>query len=196
MDKPIKIINADHIEFKNDSPQAWLSLNRITLTNEDEEIIQMGGQLNDKHMNFAQILLKQQFSNLQGLYSTFLLFQQKQIFVSAHGRNILQITHTRLDHWIVSSTIGCNNNEVYIYDSLLTSLDCSTKQLMSQLFGEDIHTEMQFCPKQQNGNDCGLFTIAVCTALAHGIESTTFNQPAMRNHLLKYFEQQCLAVFL
>ena len=59
--KPIKIINVDHGEVKNDSPQARLSLNRITLTNEDKEIIQMGGQLNDIHMNFAQILLKQQF---------------------------------------------------------------------------------------------------------------------------------------
>ena len=193
--KPIKIINVDHGEVKNDSPQAWLSLNCITLTNEDKEIIQMGGQLNDKHMNFAQILLKQQFSNIQGLYSTLLLFRQKKIFVSARGRNVLQIIHTRQDHWIVASTIGCNDKEVCIYDSLFTSLDCSTKKLMSQLFGEDAHTKMQSCPKQQGGNDCGLFTIAVCTALAYGVEPTTFNQPAMRSHLPKCFEQQCLAVF-
>ena len=53
VDNPIKIINVDHVEFNNDSPQTWLSLNRITLTNEDKEIIQMGGQLNDKHMNFT-----------------------------------------------------------------------------------------------------------------------------------------------
>ena len=53
VDNPIKIINVDHVEFNNDSPQTWLSLNHITLINEDKEIIQMGGQLNDKHMNFA-----------------------------------------------------------------------------------------------------------------------------------------------
>ena len=145
--KPIKILNVDHGEAKNDSPQACLSLNHITLTNEDKEIIQMGGQLNDKHMNFAQILLNQQFSNIQGLYSTLLLFQQKQIFVSARGRNVLQLIHTRQDQWIVASTIGCNDKEVCIYDSLFTSLDCSTKKLMSQLFGEDAHTKMQSCPK-------------------------------------------------
>ena len=48
--KPTKIINVDHVEVKDDTPQAWLSLNRITLTNEDKEIIQMGEQLNDKHI--------------------------------------------------------------------------------------------------------------------------------------------------
>ena len=132
-----------------------------------------------------QTLLKQQFSNIQGLYSTLLLFRQKQIFVSACGRNILQIIHTRQDHWIVASTIGCNDKEVCIYDTSFTSLDCSTKKLMSQLFGEDAHTKMQSCPKQQGGNDCGLFTIAVCTALAYGIEPTTFNQPTMRSEVFQ-----------
>ena len=61
---PINIINVDYMEVKNDSPQAWFSLNHMTLTN---KVIQMGEQLNDKHMNFAQLLLKQQFTSLQGL---------------------------------------------------------------------------------------------------------------------------------
>ena len=134
----------------------------------------MGGQLNDKHMNFAQILLKQQFSNFQGLYSTLLLFQQKQIFAKARGRNVLQIIHTRQDHWIVASTIDCNDKDFCIYDSLFTSLDCSIKKLISQLFEEDAHTKMKSCPKQQGGNGCGLFAIAVCTALAYGVEPTTY----------------------
>ena len=193
--KPINIINVDRVEVKNDSPQAWLSLNHMTLKNEDEEIIHMREQLNDKHMNFAQLLLKQQFTNLQGLCSTLLLFRQKQIFVNARSRKVLQIVHSRQNHWIVGSTIDCDDKEVCIYDSLFASLDCSTKKLMLQLFGEDVHTIMRSCPKQEGGNDCGLFAIAICTALAYGIELTTFNQPAMRNHLLMCFKLQCLTVF-
>ena len=62
VDNPIKIINVDHVKSNNDSPQTWLSLNRITLTNEDKEIIQMGGQLNDKHefcTNFIEATIQQ-----------------------------------------------------------------------------------------------------------------------------------------
>ena len=98
---------------------------------------------------------------------------------------------------MVASTIGCNDKEVNIYDSLFTSLDCATRSLVLQLFGEDKQIKMQSCPKQQGGDDCGLFAIAISTAIAYSVKPTTitFNQAAMRRHLLKCFEQQNLVVF-
>ena len=48
----------------------WLTFNSITLTTEDKDIITFGNWLTDKHMNFAQSLLKKQNNNVAGLYST------------------------------------------------------------------------------------------------------------------------------
>ena len=87
------LLNVDDVQVKNDSSsRPWLSLNHLSLTYEDKEIIQVGGRLNDKHMNFAQIILKQQFNTLQGLHSTLLLFRQQHIFAS--GRNVFMLDKT------------------------------------------------------------------------------------------------------
>ena len=43
----------------------------------------------------------------------------------------------------------------------------------------------------QGNRDCGLFVIAFCTALAHGIplSEVILNQHTMRHHLIKCFDQ-------
>ena len=55
-------------------------------------------------------------------------------------------------------------------------------------------------PKQKGDIDCGLFAIAIATALAHfgldgAVASTSFNQCGMRDHLLMCFENMCLTPF-
>lgn len=47
------------------------------------------------------------------------------------------------------------------------------------------------CAKQHVSYDCGLFAIAFCTALAHGVQLSdiTFVQHTMWHHLFKSFEQ-------
>ena len=48
------------------------------------------------------------------------------------------------------------------------------------------------CQTQLGGDDCGVFTIANATAIAHGIDpiDVMYNQSAMRWHLLKSFKEK------
>lgn len=104
----------------------WLSVNKISLRDEDRRIIATGKELNDKHINFAQSLLRNQFKDIQGLRCTLLLAS------SAPGdpivSNGLQIIHTRGNHWIVATTIGCTD-EVLAFDTLYYNVDKMTNEL-------------------------------------------------------------------
>ena len=58
---------------------------------------------------------------------------------------------------------------------------------------------MEKAPKQKGDIDCGLFAIAIATALAHfgldgAVASTSFNQCGMRDHLLMCFENTVYAL--
>ena len=72
-------------------------------------------ELSDLHINLAQDILKKQFPNLNGLQCT--LYQTKK----QQGRNVehnnqLQIIHCHSrNHWIATSTVGCNQG---VYDSV------------------------------------------------------------------------------
>ena len=171
----------------------WQSVGRITLNKGDREYIISGDKLNDKHMHFAQILIKQQFKHLEGL--------KYPVILSTLGpfpttTNALQILHTREDHWIVTSTVRCAKGEINIYDSLYKSVETSTANLIAKLFG-DVALKMKTCPRQYGDKDCGAFAIAICAAIIHGInlEGINFIQENMRQHLLVCFEQQHLSPF-
>ena len=38
-------------------------------------------------------------------------------------KNELQVVHSRGDHWIVASTVGCTGDEVLVCDSLLKNVE-------------------------------------------------------------------------
>ena len=92
--------------------------------------------------------------------------------------------YTRENHWIVASTVGCCAQEVRIYDSLFTAVDCTTSLLLKQIFGEQAKIVVGTSP-QHSVHDYRVHAIAVSTALACGIlpESIKFDQPLMRHHL-------------
>ena len=147
----------------------------------------MGGWLNDNHINLAQELLKRQFKNLSGFQSTLLLTKLK---VPLPSTGAVQVLHSRENHWIVASTVGCSAGEVNVFDSHYPSVDKGTPNLLKQLFGVHIKVKMEKCPQQTGISDCGLFAIANCVTLAYGRHpnSARFNQDAMRQHLLNCFE--------
>ena len=58
----------------------------------------------------------------------------------------LQILHVEGDHWIAVSSVGCNNEEIAIYDSKSMSLSAETKLLLAQL----IHTHDSFQSSQEH----------------------------------------------
>ena len=169
----------------------WLSdpFSHIELTQKDRSAIVMGNWLNDNHINLAQEILKRQFKTLSGLQSTLRLTKLKEPLPGPHS-NVVQVLHSRGNHWIVVSTIGCSPGELVIFDSLYSSVDPATLDLLKQLYGVHTKVKLEKCPQQIGGSDCGLFAIANCTTLACGSHpsNVSFNQGRMRQHFLKCLE--------
>jgi len=81
-------------------------------------------------ISLAQQLLKEQYSKLNGLKSTFL--QSKQINLTENEtKNKLQIIYCYSNHhWVVASTAGCTLNQVKVYDSLFSHCDMETEAVV------------------------------------------------------------------
>ena len=57
---------------------------------------------------------------------------------------------------------------------------------------------MAKCPQQLGIKDCSVFTIAIATALANGLDpgNIQFDQRKMQHHLIECFEKSHLETFL
>ena len=164
----------------------------------DAESIIMGNRLTDLEINLAQQLLKSQFDNLNGLQST--LLQEKAMTVTkSELQNKLQVIFCKeRQHWIVATTINCDENEVKVYDSLFSFLDQDSLQLVQKLFAcgnVNPSIKMMHCPKQKGAKDCGVYAIAIATGLAFGSKSAVLRQDKMRPHLVNCFNRQHLSPF-
>lgn len=167
----------------------WVKCERLSLSVSDRDEIVDGLQLSDKHINFAQKIIKCQFS-LQGLQSTLLQTTSKP------SVNELQIVHSRGNYWIVASTLISKPNSVSVYDSLYDSIDEESLKVIRYLFGVE---EVCVVPvqKQQGYNDCGLFAIACAVHLAkkRNPEMAYFFQSQMRPHLINCLSQGRMSLF-
>ena len=108
---------------------------------------------------------------------------------SAH----IQIVHARGNHWVVATNIGCAP-KVLVFDSLYSSVDEETMKLVSTIFGTT-SIEIGVCSQQYGATDCGLFSIAVCVALANNEQPGRFAQKKMRPHLVTCFDNLSLTPF-
>ena len=111
----------------------------------------------------------------------------------------VQIIFDRGNHWIVAANIHDDGTgAVKVYDSLYNCIDSKSKGVVKNLFettAADISVvNMQ---KQHGSTDCGLFAIAVVTALLFGEDPSSlhFEQSCMRNHLLQCYIKQNFAKF-
>ena len=99
--------------------------------NFDAECVITRAELSDITTNYAQELLKIQCQELNGLHST--LLQERK--VEAQVKNKLQIIHcSKRHHWIVASTVNCKLEEVQVYDSLFSTIDKETRNIIQNLF--------------------------------------------------------------
>ena len=170
---------------------------------DDSEIenIIMGVELSDIHINLAQRFLKHQFPGLNGLEST--LFQDKEHTLTEDNvKNKLQIIHCKQrHHWIVASTVNGRYEEVVIIDSLFRAIDEETKQIIFNLFQFDCKKPPTIkvikTQKQKGNKDCGLFAIAMATAIAFGNNPSkqNFCQELMRAHLVDCLKKGQLSLF-
>ena len=138
-------------------------------------------KLSDLHINLAQQLLKQQFPQLNGLQCT--LFQSKK-HVGKPLKDQLQVIHCRSrDHWIVTSTIRCKDGVVNIYNSVYSTLDEETKEVIANLF-HSATVKMMKTQKQEGSKDCGLTDLRQRIPLV-GKASPSFDDPgALVEHSL------------
>ena len=119
-----EVVDVDKVVFTNvQSPKPWLSLKGIELTETDKSMIVSGKMLTDKHINFAQEILKMQFNNLTGLQSTLVLSKHQKLPATSQ---YLQIIHCRGNHWIVASNIQSSPKILQVFDSLYSSVDGMT----------------------------------------------------------------------
>ena len=158
----------------------------------DIEALCNGEKLNDKHINFAQELLKAQFPSVEGLSCT--LFQSKSHASSEKILSGIQIVHCRDDHWILASNMSSPN--LLVYDSVYNDVNDATMTILNNLFIFRSVKIVKF-QKQIGGKDCGVFSIAAATQLLlKGDTTSHLNQDTMRSHVLKCFEQGCFSSFM
>ena len=117
-------------------------------------------QLNDRHINFAQAILRTRFPKCNGLQNTLLQNQMKLTI----AKNIVQILHIRNNHWVVISSKHCSGDDLSMYDTVYDDIDSSTMALLSSMFEENVNVSIvPQVQKQQGDVDCGVFSIAIAT---------------------------------
>ena len=167
-EKENNVSQTDKIDLTNSDTaqdEAHGSPPRKRAKNFDVECVIMGAELSDITINYAQELLKIQFQELNGLHST--LLQEREVELSeTQVKNKLQIIHcTKRHHWIVASTVNCKFGEVQVYDSLFSTTDKETRNIIQNLFQATSCKRLVIkhvrCQKQIGGKDCGVLISAL-----------------------------------
>ena len=150
--------------------ETWLQAGSHKLTLYDQMILINKTELSDRHINFSQYLLHNQFPAIKGFGLT--LLQEKPLTAKLPNGSVQIIHNSRRYHWLVASTINCYRGEVKIYDSVYTIPDAEVRRIVKNIF----HTArnpsfvMIKMQKQKGHVDCGVFAIAIATSLAYGID--------------------------
>ena len=161
-------------------------------------------------MQATNILLQQEFKDLNGLQSTLNVphFQEKlqKWNLDKHMQNIggtsAQIHFNGYNHWIVS--FRGHNGSIHILDSLKSSrtLNNYVKIQIAQIYGCVSSNELLIhlpIIQHTNSSDCGVFAIAYLTDLCfNNFEfnaNTRYKIPDMRSHLLNCLEEKKMSPF-
>jgi len=181
------------VEELEDEQIVWVvfSGTRIQLYNEDKLMIEEQRRLNDRHINFAQAMLRSQFPHCDGLKNTLL---QRRVKLSIANK-IVQILHTRSDHWVVISNIYSSESELSLYDTVYNDIDDSTKALIRSMFEEDITVTIAQVQKQTGDVDCGVYSVAIATSLLYGLSPGPYVQSLLRPHMIDCFEKKSIQPF-
>ncbi len=188
------------IEVQNEESsqlEIWVSglPNGLVLRQLEKNILLNGNELTDMHVNAFQVLLKEKFPRVRGLFLTF-----APSSVGGWTDNYIQILHCNGNHWITVSTVNCANDVVNVYDSLYTSITEETKDNLAKIFSTSVKYYLPRVQIQKGAKDCGLFAMAFASYLAHGndprlLQHCWFDQGCLRSTLLDCFEQKSVSDF-
>ena len=149
--------------LRSGTDTVWVCIDKMCLNVEDKDIILQGLRLTDKHINATQKLLKRQFTFIHG---------SLKVTIESHAAWIpdyFRIFHTRGDHWIMLTTMGCHENKILIFDSLYDDDDAAIKSDVEKIFLEGISCyQMPSVPKQEGPVDCGLYALSYAIHIAYG----------------------------
>ena len=146
--------------------------------------METGEELKNDHIDFAQLLLRNQFPYLIRLMTP--LYQSKKQD-SKPEKDHLQILFVGGNHWIVASTVQ-DRNTVAVYDSLHNTVNDSTKDVISNL---SLSPNIQVMKSTKQAG-VSLFAIANAVAIANGVSASAIklNQTLMRIHLTQCFKDK------
>lgn len=155
--------------------------------------------LTDTIVDRAQNILAQQFSEI-GSFQPVCVFvadkeQAEQLKPVSEGPWV-QILQVNGNHWVTASNVQkTHTNTVQLYDTMFTHAGRKLTEQLAVLAVKPVgkvgtlgvftiqHINVQ---RQEGGNDCGLFAIAIATSLCFGHDPVgiKYTQSAMRQHLL------------
>jgi len=173
----------------------------LHLLQEDQQIIlSQTAWINDRVIDACQQLLKQDVNgkDIGGFQSVCL---GQIMYFSVEDKQFIQILNTGHSHWVTVSTVGTSNHAmVNVYDSKYLAASTHLRaQIACLLMTEHAEITINFVDvvKQSGSYDCGLYSIAYATALAHGKDPAThqYNQEEMRPYLRKCLIDRKLKVF-
>ena len=173
------------------------------------------GFLTDNHFAWYVKLMKKQFPEIEGFNDTVLYTSRGYDSVSS-DKVFIQPCHSGSIHWTLLTNINVQQEErgrkVCLYDSLVnfkyqSKVDCDVPPAIewqaAQLIpkencrnGKVIEILVTPCEQQQNGSDCGVFTMFNGIALANGYlpEELIYTSQNKRQELLSMFRQGHLSM--
>ena len=190
---------------KEDSNE-WLALSNVTLYRRDKLILESSVEwLNDNIIHAAQMLLKKQFSHINGFMCP-QLSKRKELFKPVpHNTPFIQLLNADKSNWITISNTdpgNCHSNKaVSVYDSgSPVRVNRETRVMACSIMkpkADKLHFDLVNIMLQPNGSDCGVFAIACATGLAHGSDPAmcSWETGEMRSHLLHCLENSMLTEF-
>ena len=112
------VLDTENMTSDNACNELWLKCYGYFVLHSDKVILEEGGKLNDRHINCAQALLRQQFPLIQGLSNT-LLQLRKPIKTIENG---IQIEHDQNQKQMLSLLHASSNNRFGVENALPIAL--------------------------------------------------------------------------
>ena len=146
--------------------------------------------LSDNIIHVAQRMLKAKYPDIKGLQDPVL--GQTFNYDVFPDQPSVQILHDGQLHWVTISTIGCDEGQVYLLDSMFNGriAQHTQRQICAILHCSFDKINVTVLPVQQqtNGIDCGVYAIAFAHYIVENKDYpavVAFDQVRLRNHLLK-----------
>lgn len=112
--------------------------------------------------------------------------------------DFIQILHINNNHWVCMTSIDCAQGYVIVLDSMMSPISQKLQELAENLVGGNSKGVRNInVQQQQNGSDCGVFSIAFATCLVYGQNplTVTFDISKMRSHLIRCLQSGIMDLF-